>query len=304
MTRVRAASGGHTQLTLRRRLDVLDGIAFGRSDLAETVQEGDRVDVVARLASRTFGGYEIAPARDPRRRDRGSRPGDPGRPPAGVGRGADARRSGRRRPRSPGRLVTRRQAPARGRAPRDPYGIGPVSGYIGPAVAAIVLVVDRPRHGQPVQRPDPARPDVDDGRRRRRPGPGRDAGSAGRGDPGAEHRVPGHDAYAKAGNIWVQTATDVRQVTKTGKDSMPAFSADGQWIYFIRTALTGASSRSGGDQSPGYYDLETPALCSGSIPTAAGPSGLLTGSYSQGSLHLVLLVRQPTSRARTARRSR
>jgi single-stranded-DNA-specific exonuclease len=58
VTRVRTASGGHTQLTLKRRLDVLDGIAFGRSDLAETVREGDRVDVVARLTSRTFGGYE------------------------------------------------------------------------------------------------------------------------------------------------------------------------------------------------------------------------------------------------------
>ncbi|MEO5940112.1 MAG: DHHA1 domain-containing protein [Candidatus Limnocylindrales bacterium] len=58
VVRVRAASGGHTQLTLRRRLDVLDGIAFGRSDLAETVHAGDRVDVVARLTSRTFGGYE------------------------------------------------------------------------------------------------------------------------------------------------------------------------------------------------------------------------------------------------------
>jgi single-stranded-DNA-specific exonuclease len=58
VTRVRAASGGHTQLTLRRRLDVLDGIAFGRPDLAETVHEGDRVDVAARLTSRTFGGYE------------------------------------------------------------------------------------------------------------------------------------------------------------------------------------------------------------------------------------------------------
>ena len=46
MTRVRAATGGHTQLTLRRVLDVLDGIAFDRADLAETVVEGDRVDVV------------------------------------------------------------------------------------------------------------------------------------------------------------------------------------------------------------------------------------------------------------------
>ena len=58
VTRVRAVGGGHTQLTLKRRLDVLDGIAFGRPDLAETVRPGDRVDVVARLTSRTFGGFE------------------------------------------------------------------------------------------------------------------------------------------------------------------------------------------------------------------------------------------------------
>ncbi len=58
VTRVRAASGGHSQLTLRRRIDVLDGIAFGRPDLAETVSAGDAVDVVARLVSRSFGGYE------------------------------------------------------------------------------------------------------------------------------------------------------------------------------------------------------------------------------------------------------
>ena len=58
VTRVRAATGGHAQLTLRRRLDVIDGIAFGRPDLAETASEGDVVDVVARLASRSFGGYE------------------------------------------------------------------------------------------------------------------------------------------------------------------------------------------------------------------------------------------------------
>ncbi len=58
VTRVRSASGGHSQLTLRRRLDVLDGIAFGRPDLAESVAEGAVVDVVARLVSRSFGGYE------------------------------------------------------------------------------------------------------------------------------------------------------------------------------------------------------------------------------------------------------
>ncbi|MDP9482101.1 MAG: single-stranded-DNA-specific exonuclease RecJ [Chloroflexota bacterium] len=58
VTRVRAASGGHSQLTLRKRLDVVDGIAFGRADLAEEVHEGDRLDVVARIVTRIFGGYE------------------------------------------------------------------------------------------------------------------------------------------------------------------------------------------------------------------------------------------------------
>jgi single-stranded-DNA-specific exonuclease len=58
VTRAREASGGHSQLVLKRRLDVLDGIAFGWPELATQVAEGDRVDVVARLVSRRFGGIE------------------------------------------------------------------------------------------------------------------------------------------------------------------------------------------------------------------------------------------------------
>ena len=58
VTRVRQAGNDHTSLTLRRDRDVLDGIAFGRVDIAALVQEGDVIDVVARLASRTFGGFE------------------------------------------------------------------------------------------------------------------------------------------------------------------------------------------------------------------------------------------------------
>ncbi|HEU4672514.1 MAG TPA: single-stranded-DNA-specific exonuclease RecJ [Candidatus Limnocylindrales bacterium] len=58
VARVRPTQGGHTQLTLRRDPDVLDAIAFGRADLPDALREGDPVDVVARLASRSFGGYE------------------------------------------------------------------------------------------------------------------------------------------------------------------------------------------------------------------------------------------------------
>ena len=58
VTRVRVAADDHTSLTLKRHRDVLDGIAFGRADIAALVQEGDRIDVVARVTSRTFGGFE------------------------------------------------------------------------------------------------------------------------------------------------------------------------------------------------------------------------------------------------------
>ena len=37
---------------------MLDAICFGRSDLAEQLQTGVTVDVVARLASRTYQGVE------------------------------------------------------------------------------------------------------------------------------------------------------------------------------------------------------------------------------------------------------
>ncbi|HEY3523704.1 MAG TPA: DHHA1 domain-containing protein, partial [Candidatus Limnocylindrales bacterium] len=58
VARVRQTQGGHTQLTLRRSPDVLDAIAFKRDDLVSQLAEGDRVDVVARLVSRVFGGFE------------------------------------------------------------------------------------------------------------------------------------------------------------------------------------------------------------------------------------------------------
>ncbi len=56
--RARAAGTDHTSMTLRRDRDVLDGIAFGRPDIATMVGQGDRIDVVARVTSRRFGGFE------------------------------------------------------------------------------------------------------------------------------------------------------------------------------------------------------------------------------------------------------
>jgi single-stranded-DNA-specific exonuclease len=58
IVRVREAAGGHTQLTVRRDRDVLDAIAFGWPELSASVAAGDRLDIVARLVSRRFGGFE------------------------------------------------------------------------------------------------------------------------------------------------------------------------------------------------------------------------------------------------------
>ena len=57
VSRARPAAGGHTQLTLRKGREVLDGIAFDRPDLAEIAPETP-VDLVGHLGSRTFGGFE------------------------------------------------------------------------------------------------------------------------------------------------------------------------------------------------------------------------------------------------------
>ena len=58
VVRARSASGGHTQLVVRRGREVLDGVAFRRPDLASSLREGDLIDIVARAASRRFGGFE------------------------------------------------------------------------------------------------------------------------------------------------------------------------------------------------------------------------------------------------------
>jgi hypothetical protein len=58
VVRARAANGGHAQLTLRKGREIIDAIAFERGDLVGLVGEGDVLDLVAHVASRTFGGYE------------------------------------------------------------------------------------------------------------------------------------------------------------------------------------------------------------------------------------------------------
>ena len=90
VSRARSASGGHTQLVLGRGRDVLDAVAFRRPDLATSLREGDRIDVVARAASRRFGGFESIQLEVADVAAAGSSPALAHRDPARVPTGPDA----------------------------------------------------------------------------------------------------------------------------------------------------------------------------------------------------------------------
>jgi Tol biopolymer transport system component len=184
---------------------------------------------------------------------------------------------------------------ARPRAPRDPYGIGPASSYVGPGIAIVALVVIgiltlALLNGQ---LPIPSSPDHGGNN----PGTGSNATPAPSNvvivEP--EPTMKGSIVYAKAGNIWIQDANGAHQLTNAAKgtaDSMPAFSFDGQWVYYIHI-VSGGAKFPGGHEGPSNYDLSTPSLMR-IHPDGRGGENLLTGSYHLGRYTWFSWMRQPT----------
>ncbi len=182
--------------------------------------------------------------------------------------------------------MTRRAAV---RGTRDPYGLGPARGYVAPIVAGIALIVVAAMTFSLMNGQVPFR-----------------GGSSNNGGPQGPTRTvapssvvivepevtfPGSIVFAKAGNIWVQTGKDVRQVTDSGKDSMPSFSPDGEWVYFIRQQLGKGLFPVNGRQS--WYDLATPALTRIKADGSGEPEGLVGGRVKQGKSLWFFWLRQP-----------
>ena len=187
--------------------------------------------------------------------------------------------------------MTHRGAPARGRSTRDPYGLGPVGTYLGPAIAAIALVIIAVITFN-----------LMNGRLPFRPSTGAPGGGNGPTVTAAPSNVvitppdlsfPGTMAYAKAGNIWLQTSTGSRQLTDSGRDSMPAFAPDGAWVYFIRVAEGRSKFPLGGTQQrPVWYDLLTPSLMRVKAD-GSGTERLLNGRFTSGSFTWFFWLREP-----------
>lgn len=101
----------------------------------------------------------------------------------------------------------------------------------------------------------------------------------------------GSIVYAKAGNVWVQTGKDVRQLTSSGGDSMPSWSSDGQWIYYILTKDGEGLWPVGGAATK--YILAVPDLMRVRADGSAEPERLATGKFKKGRFSWSYWMRQP-----------
>jgi len=108
-------------------------------------------------------------------------------------------------------------------------------------------------------------------------------------DPRAD--VPGTIVYAKSGNIWLQRGDKATALTSSGHDSMPSFSPDGQWIYFVRTAPERGRWRINGLAR--RFVLETPTLMRVQADGQGEPAVLLAGRIESGSYTWATFLRQP-----------
>jgi hypothetical protein len=92
--------------------------------------------------------------------------------------------------------------------------------------------------------------------------------------------VPGSFVFAKKGNIWLETAGAAKQITSGGDASMPSWSPDGQWIYYIQT-LTGRGYFPNTGTNPVYYNMTYPVLWR-VHPDGSAPHRLTDGVYHPG----------------------
>jgi dipeptidyl aminopeptidase/acylaminoacyl peptidase len=194
-------------------------------------------------------------------------------------------------------LVTRRTSrlATRARAATDPYGIGPSRTLIAPALAgvglAVIALITLALFTGSV--PVPAGGSG--------PGGGNNGGAVGPIRTPAPSNVvivdprtniPGTLVFVKQGNLWTQTGNKAVQITTSGAGSMPSWSPDGQWIYYIESVHDPGGYFPGGGEAPNRYSMDYPVLTR-VHPDGSGAEKLLSGRYKQGSYTWFFWIRQP-----------
>ena len=178
----------------------------------------------------------------------------------------------------------------------DPYGLGIVGSFLAPALAIVGLLIVA------IITLNLLNGEVPLGLGR---GPG---GNGGTDDGPARTPAPsnvvvvpeppteeplfdGTMTYAKAGNIWVQTAEGATQLTEGGTDSMPSWSPDGQWIYYINTKRQNGAWPVNGKRV--HYDMQVPRLMRIRADGSAAPEQLESGRFKLDDLTWYSWLRQP-----------
>jgi len=109
-----------------------------------------------------------------------------------------------------------------------------------------------------------------------------------------EVKIPGQFVYAKAGNVWIQEGSYARQLTSSGRDSMPSFSPDGQEVYFIRTLERPTRWRPNSQSTVRGYLSTIPTLMRVKTDGTAQPSALVTGNVTRpGGQRWFYWIREP-----------
>jgi dipeptidyl aminopeptidase/acylaminoacyl peptidase len=103
--------------------------------------------------------------------------------------------------------------------------------------------------------------------------------------------VPGSIVYVKAGNLWIQIGKTTRMITNTGTDTMPSWSPDGKWIYFIETRPSRGTYAVPGDP-PSHYTENYPVV-SRIRPDGTGRQAVKTGLFTDARGTWFSWIRQP-----------
>jgi Tol biopolymer transport system component len=134
--------------------------------------------------------------------------------------------------------------------------------------------------------------------------PGAPGGNSG---PGGAPRTPapsnvvvvppfelaGSIAYVKGGNVWIQSGSRARQLTRSGRASMPSWSPDGEWIYYIETINEIGLHRPSPNDRRRRYAMTVPNIMRTLADGRGEPEQIATGRYKSGGETWFYWLRQP-----------
>jgi Tol biopolymer transport system component len=182
---------------------------------------------------------------------------------------------------------------ARSRPPRagDPYGVGPIGTTLAPVLSIVGLLVIGIVTLNLLNGNVPFSIGGSNGNGGNVGGPARTPAPSNVVVVPPEATFQGSIVYAKGGNIWVQANDGVKQLTSSGGDSMPSWSADGQSIVYIHSHSESGYWPVKGRL--GRYVLDVPDLMRVKADGSAEPERLATGLIRDGRLRWSAWMRQP-----------